>query len=86
MNRSIQSLGQESSRKKNRLRFTYNDDLALLKEFVGQNPLSNPEGWEVIRENLGISTGKAFTIRTIKQHLILIIELWIKKDDLDKVR
>ncbi|XP_074029121.1 uncharacterized protein isoform X1 [Leptinotarsa decemlineata] len=86
MSGPIRSLGQEYSTKKNRLRFTYNDDLALLREFVGQNPLSNPEGWEVIKQNMQISTGKAFTIRTIKQHLILIIEIWIKKDEVDKVR
>lgn len=88
MSRLIQSLGglgQETGTKK-RLRFTYNDDLALLREFVGQNPLVNPEGWEVIKQNLRISTGKAFTSRTIKQHLLLIIEIWMKKDEVDKVR
>ncbi|XP_074035223.1 uncharacterized protein [Leptinotarsa decemlineata] len=81
-----EALAKNTARKKNRLRFTYNDDLALLREFVGQNPLSNPEGWEVIKQNMQISTGKAFTIRTIKLHLILIIEIWIKKDEVDKVR
>ncbi|KAF5302625.1 hypothetical protein FQR65_LT19100 [Abscondita terminalis] len=74
--------------KKARLRFTYNDDLVLLREFVRENPFLVPgdDGWDVLRRNVEILTGKGFTLRTLKQHLILLIELWLKKDKIDNVR
>ncbi|KAK4886201.1 hypothetical protein RN001_002472 [Aquatica leii] len=76
------------SEKKARLRFSYNDDLALLREFVRENPLlySGDEGWELLRRNVEVLTGKGFTLRTLKQHLILLIDLWVKKDKIDNVR
>lgn len=69
-----------------RLRFTYEDDLLLLREVVSNNPFKSPELWEEIAKKIEILTGKKFSIRTLKHHLELLILMWIKKDEIDKVR
>lgn len=80
------SKASNDSAKFKRVRFTYNDDLAFLREFVGQNPIMNPQAWEIVQQHLFISTGKTFSIRTLKQHLVLLIENWLEKEKVDKVR
>lgn len=77
-----------SDQKKNRLRFNYNDDIILLREFVRGNPFlcPNDEGWDKLRQNVETITGKCFTLRTIKQHLLLLIQLWLKKEKIDTIR
>lgn len=35
-----------------RQRFTYADDIILLKEFLIHNPLKNAEKWSIVQENL----------------------------------
>ncbi|XP_074041558.1 uncharacterized protein [Leptinotarsa decemlineata] len=69
-----------------RLRFTSDDDLCLLREVVGQNPLQNPEKWNSIQANIKSVTGKEFVIRTLKDHVMLLLTLWKKKSDGDKFR
>lgn len=63
-----------------RLRFNSDDDLALLRQFVTENPLEDAEKWGNIQKNVAEITGKLFSIRTLKDHLHLILELWLQKD------
>lgn len=63
-----------------RLRFSSDDDLALLREFISHNPLDDAEKWVNIQTNIYQITGKKFSIRTLKDHLFLILEIWLKKD------
>jgi len=73
--------------KTKRLRFTYNDDLSFLREVVTENPFDGDLNlWENIQRNLEIATGKLFTIKTLKNHLELLLEVFLKKDVVDKVR
>lgn len=67
-----------------RLRFTHSDDLALIKEFLCENPTNHPEKWEVIQMRLKEQTGKFFLIRTLKSHLLLLLEGFMKKDNGDQ--
>lgn len=69
-----------------RLRFNPDDDLALLREVVNLNPLGNNENWTAVQENLEKITGKRFIIRTIKDHLQLLLELFNKKEDENKIK
>lgn len=73
-------------KKTSRLRFTYEDDVILLREFVSVNPIKDLQGWEVIQAHIRISTGKNFLIRTLKQHLMLLLELFLKNVKSDEVR
>lgn len=69
-----------------RLRFTSEDDLCLLREVVGHNPLEHPENWTIVQKNIKTSTGKDFAIRTLKDHMMLLISLWKKKSGVEKAR
>lgn len=73
-------------KKVTRLRFTYEDDLTFLKEFIIQNPTTNPKGWELLQKHLLIVTGKNFTIRTLKQHLLYLLETWLKREKVEEIR
>lgn len=64
---------------KKRQRFKEEDDIALLREVVGQNPFENNDLWGTVCENIFMLTGKQFSIRTLKEHLDLLIRLWLKK-------
>lgn len=72
--------------KSTRLRFTYEDDFTLLTEFLNVNPIINSEGWDRLQTNMQITTGKHFLIKTLKQHLQLLIEAFLKKVKVDEVR
>nr|CAH7732538.1 unnamed protein product [Callosobruchus chinensis] len=63
-----------------RLRFGSDDDVLLLKEFISHNPLEDPVRWETIQQNISNSTGKDFKIRTLKDHVQLLLETFRKKD------
>ncbi|CAG9773178.1 unnamed protein product [Ceutorhynchus assimilis] len=80
MNMTQNTIASTSKEAIKRLRFTADDDLALLREFVGLNPLEEVEKWEEIQKNIFIITGKMFSIRTLKDHLFLILDIWLKKD------
>nr|CAI5849526.1 unnamed protein product [Callosobruchus analis] len=56
-----------------RLRFTSDDDLMLLREFVAHQPLLDVTQWERIQRNLTEATGKQFQIRTLRDHLQLLL-------------
>ncbi|CAG9840698.1 unnamed protein product [Diabrotica balteata] len=72
--------------KKKRLRFRDEDDLALLREVVGLNPFENPQLWVVIQEHIFSATGKKFLIKTLKDHLDLLIQIWLEKAKIFKDR
>lgn len=76
----------EAKPKFTRLRFQYEDDLALLKEFLNVNPIHNPHGWEIIQKNLLIVTGKSYLIKTLKSHLFKLLEAWLQKMKVDEIR
>ncbi|CAG9769837.1 unnamed protein product [Ceutorhynchus assimilis] len=61
---------------KKRLRFKDEDDIALLREVAKQNPFANPKLWDIIRRNVVMLTSKDFSLKTLKDHLNLLIELW----------
>ncbi|CAH1109828.1 unnamed protein product [Psylliodes chrysocephalus] len=63
-----------------RVRFTYDDDLALLREVVNINPLKDLEKWKEVGDVIQAVTGKCFTLRSLKDHLHLLLEIWKKKD------
>lgn len=72
--------------KNKRLRFTHGDDVIFLLEVVAQNPITCSENWEVVQQNLGKLIRKKCIIRTLKQHLQLLLEIWEKKEILCKIQ
>lgn len=71
---------------KKRLRFTFEDDVILLREVVSLNPFANPDAWEEIQKNVFLLTRKQFLVKTIRQHMKLLLELWILKEKSNEKR
>jgi hypothetical protein len=69
-----------STLREKRLRFTSNDDLCLLREVTAQNPIKEAKAWSTVQENIEKTMGKKFSIRTLKDHLQLLSEIYLKKD------
>ncbi|CAG9859465.1 unnamed protein product [Phyllotreta striolata] len=68
------------SKRLKRLRFSYEDEISLLKEFLAHNPLLHPEKWSIIQENVAFAQGKTFSIRTLREHVQLLIQTRLKPD------
>jgi hypothetical protein len=64
--------------KKTRLRFSDTDDLALLREVLGQNPFIDSRRWSEVASNMTLLTGKTFKEKTLRDHLNLLIKLWLE--------
>ncbi|KAL1488640.1 hypothetical protein ABEB36_014440 [Hypothenemus hampei] len=67
---------------KRRLRFSEQDDMALLQEVASRNPFQNSEEWEIIQQSNLTLTEKKFNVKTLKDHLDLLIKNWLKKTKL----
>lgn len=63
-----------------RLRFNADDDLCLLREVVRENPLRDSEKWSTVQQNMQSAVGKEFQIRTLKQHVEILIASFKEKD------
>lgn len=48
--------------KHTRIRFSYEDDILLLTEFISQNPLEKSGAWEIIQQHLLSLTKKIYLI------------------------
>ncbi|VEN43709.1 unnamed protein product [Callosobruchus maculatus] len=72
--------------KATRLRFSYEDELVLLKEFLNNDPVVNPKAWEVIQSHVLLVTGKKFLIKTLKQHLQMLLSTFTEKEKVEQVR
>lgn len=72
--------------KKNRVRFTYEDDVILLREIVSKNPLLNSEMWEEVKTNVCQMTKKTFSIKTLRQHMNILLEQWTEKENKNQKR
>jgi len=80
----VQSEFIDMERQTKRLRFSYSDDLMLLKEFLYKNPTKDREILEKIQNHLQQQIGKYFLIKTLKNHLFLLLDAFIKKDNSDQ--
>lgn len=72
--------------KQRRLRFTHEDDVIFLREVVQQIPMLHPERWEIVQINMERLTSKKFVIKTLKQHLQWLIEMWKAKEQKERVK
>lgn len=70
---------------KQRLRFNVYDDLVLLKEVLKHNPFENVWKWSEIKDTVSSVTGKDFSLRCIKDHLNLLLDIYLK-DNGEKIR
>lgn len=52
-----------------RLRFKVEDDLLLLRTILVENPFEDSSKWRNVQFNVCKTTGKAFTLRTIRDHV-----------------
>nr|CAH7716797.1 unnamed protein product [Callosobruchus chinensis] len=62
------------------------DDLIFLREVLGYNPFQQPDLWSVIQEHVYAATRKSFSVKTLKDHLDLLIKIWIEKTKKYKYR
>lgn len=66
---------------KKRMRFRYEDDVILLREIVSRDPFSNGQrAWDEIKLNMMSLTKKDFTIKSIRQHIQILMDQWKKTE------
>lgn len=66
--------------KKGRVRFSIFDDIILLREVLRQNPYECDSRWNDVLDNIVKITSKNFTLRSIKEHLQHLLDLWTNED------
>lgn len=66
--------------KKGRVRFSIFDDIILLREVLHQNPYECDSRWSDVLESVVKITSKKFTLRSIKEHLQHLLDLWTNED------
>jgi hypothetical protein len=67
-----------------RFRFTINDDVALLKEVLCENPFEDHNRWKNIQEKVNGATSKMFSIRCLKDHLQNLLTSFKKQDSINR--
>lgn len=65
--------------KKQRVRFSSEEDIAVPREVVYYNPYRDNKQWDIIRQKMISSTRRDFTIRGIKDRIDYEIKEWNKK-------
>lgn len=63
--------------KKTRLRFSDADDLALLREVLSQVPFVDSRRWKDVETNMALLTDKPFKVKSLRDHLNLLLKLWL---------
>ncbi|XP_029842251.2 caldesmon [Ixodes scapularis] len=63
-----------------RLRFTVDEDLCLLREVRAANPFASPEGWTLVYSNLLVALTRVFTIRAIRDRVDLLLGYFRQQD------
>jgi len=69
-----------SSNKKERLRFSTEDDLSLLWEVLCHYPHNDARQWSIIQKIIILWSNKPFTLRAIKEHVEYLLKIWAKED------
>ncbi|KAH9384681.1 hypothetical protein HPB48_026695 [Haemaphysalis longicornis] len=63
-----------------RLRFSFQDGLDLLREVRATNAVQDLSQWTTVKENVARATGKAFSLRAVRDHFDLLLAQY-KRDD-----
>lgn len=66
--------------KVSRLRFSYDEDLELLRLVVAKDPYENNGEWKIIHKEIVQYTGKDFSVRALRERLQHLLKLFIKED------
>ena len=70
-----------ASLNKKRLKFKFDDEVILLREIVSRNPFKNGNTcWEEVKSSFLLLTQKDFTVKSIRQHVQMLIANWKNKD------
>lgn len=56
-----------------RLRFSFQGGLDLLMEFRAANAIQDLSQWTTVKENEARATGKAFSLRAVRDHFDLLL-------------
>lgn len=68
-----------------RLRFKVEEDLFLLRTVLAENPFKDQSKWRHVQFTVTKTTGKAFTLRTIRDHVAHLMTM-VRKHGADKLR
>lgn len=63
-----------------RLRYTNEHSLMLLKEVLDRNPFEDPYRWSTAHENFVRMTGRPYTLRSTREHVDYLLKLYVKGD------
>ncbi|KAF7284389.1 hypothetical protein GWI33_022176 [Rhynchophorus ferrugineus] len=69
-----------------RLRYTNEHSLMLLKEVLDRNPFEDPYRWSTVHENFVRMTGRPHTLRSVREHVDYLLKLYVKGDLENKAR
>lgn len=65
---------------KERLRYTNEHSLMLLKEVLDRNPFEDPYRWSTVHENFVRMTARPHTLRSVREHVDYLLKLYVKGD------
>ncbi|XP_066262331.1 transcriptional regulator ATRX homolog [Euwallacea similis] len=69
-----------------RLRYTNEHSLMLLKEVLDRNPFEDPYRWSTVHENFVRMTARPHTLRSVREHVDYLLKLYVKGDLENKAR
>ncbi|XP_030764013.1 uncharacterized protein LOC115888416 [Sitophilus oryzae] len=69
-----------------RLRYTNEHSLMLLKEVLDRNPFEDPYRWSTVHDNFVRMTGRPHTLRSVREHVDYLLKLYVKGDLENKAR
>lgn len=67
--------------KYSRLRFNTAEDLLLLQAVLAENPFEGASRWQNIQNTIQQSSEKPFTVRTLKEHVYILVTTLIVQND-----
>ncbi|CAG9770018.1 unnamed protein product [Ceutorhynchus assimilis] len=73
-------------RPRERLRYTNEHSLMVLKEVLDRNPFEDPYRWSTVHDNFVRMTGRPHTLRSVREHVDYLLKLYVKGDLENKAR
>ncbi|KAF6197874.1 hypothetical protein GE061_008848 [Apolygus lucorum] len=71
----------QTVKKRRQMRFSVEDDLALLRLVLSENPYLSPKSWRFIVDVLLSEIDKPLTLKNVRERVNLLLEQFSSKDD-----
>lgn len=71
---------------KNKIRFSPEDDIHLLREVFGQNPYEEPKRWQLIAVHMLQITGKNISVRTLRDRVANLVKKFLANAEINRYK